>query len=153
MFLGRLEPDPLLSWKTSFKISFLLASWGSMTKIAGSGSESGSKAWIRGSGSNPKCHGSGTLVYNYLTFSMSCCSCRRPNWVRLEAAVGGIKGVRAGWPRGAGEGGIRGAGDRWEGEGCTRGAGDKNSGEPEEEAVDKRRPNSGTTLLRWKLQR
>jgi hypothetical protein len=76
---------------------------------------------------------------------MSCCSCRRPNWVRLEAAVGGINGVRAGGTRGAGEGGIRGAGDRWEG--------DKNSGEPEEEAVDKRRPNSGTALLRWKLQR
>jgi hypothetical protein len=81
-----------------------------------------------------------------ITFSMSCCSCKRPNWVRLEAAVGGIKGVRT-------EGGIRGAGDRWEGEGGTRGAGDKNSGEPEEEAVDNRRPNSGTALLRWKLQR
>jgi hypothetical protein len=80
--------------------------------------------------------------------------------VRLEAAVGGIKGVRAGGGiRGAedrweGEGGIRGAGDRWEGEGGPRVAGDKNRGEPEEEAVDKRRPNSGTTApLRWKLQR
>jgi hypothetical protein len=80
--------------------------------------------------------------------------------VRLEAAVGGIKGVRAGdgGIRGAedrweGEGGIRGAEDRWEGEGGPRGAGDKNRGEPEEEAVDKRRPTSGTPLLRWKLQR
>jgi hypothetical protein len=88
-----------------------------------------------------------------ITFSMSCCSCRRPNWVRLEAALGGIKGVRAGANRGAGEGGIRGAGDRWEGEGGPRGAGDKNSGEPEEEAVDKRRLYSGTALLRWKSQR
>jgi len=52
--------------------SFLLASWRSMTKIAGSGSRIRirihmSEAWIRGSGSTPKCHGSGTLldtVYN-----------------------------------------------------------------------------------------
>ncbi len=82
--------------------------------------------------------------------------------MRLEAAVGGIKGVRAGDGRirGAedrweGEDGTRGAEDRWEGEGGIRGAGagDKNSGEPEEEAVDTRRPNSGTALLRWKLQR
>jgi hypothetical protein len=70
--------------------------------------------------------------------------------VRLEAAVGGIKGVRVGGPRGAGEGGIRGAGVRWEG--GPRGAGDKHSGEPEEEAVDNRRPNSGTPLLTWKSQ-
>ncbi len=40
------------------KISFLLASWRSMTKIAGSHR---SEAWIRGSGSTPKFRGSATL--------------------------------------------------------------------------------------------
>ncbi len=39
--------------KNFFKISFLLASWRSMTKIAGSGSIQ-SEAWIRGSRSTPK---------------------------------------------------------------------------------------------------
>jgi hypothetical protein len=45
-----------------------------MTKIAGSGSRIRirihlSEAWIRGSGSTPKCHGSGTLLKSWLTFS------------------------------------------------------------------------------------
>ncbi len=44
--------------KLCSKISFLLASWRSMTKIAGSGSG----IWIRGSGSTLKCHVSATLV-------------------------------------------------------------------------------------------
>jgi hypothetical protein len=50
--------------KIVLKISFLLASWRSMTKIAGSWIRIHySEAWIRGygSGSTPKCHGSGTL--------------------------------------------------------------------------------------------
>ncbi len=49
------------------KISFLLALWRSMTKIAGSGSisqRSGS-----GSGSTPKCHGSATLPVGVLRFA------------------------------------------------------------------------------------
>jgi hypothetical protein len=52
------------------KITFLLASGRSVTKIEGSGSRiliririwiHQSEAWIRGSGSTPKCHGSATL--------------------------------------------------------------------------------------------
>jgi hypothetical protein len=42
----------------NFIYIILLASWRSVTKIAGSGSESGS-------GSTPKCHGSGTLHLTY----------------------------------------------------------------------------------------
>ncbi len=50
----------------------MLASWRSMTKIAGSGSIS-QKAWIRGSGSGstPKCHGSTTLWKTNFFFSNS----------------------------------------------------------------------------------
>jgi hypothetical protein len=53
----------VISRKTLKKKSFLLASWRSVTKIAGSGSISqNSEAWTRGSGSISNCHGSATLV-------------------------------------------------------------------------------------------
>ncbi len=61
-------PSKLTSRKNCVKkLIFLLASWRSMTKIAGSRSRiriHWSEAWIRGSGSGstPKCHGSGTLA-------------------------------------------------------------------------------------------
>ncbi len=47
--------------KSFFKNCFLLASWRSMTKIAGSGSTSGS-------GLPPTCHGSATLDFRHLTY-------------------------------------------------------------------------------------
>ncbi len=66
-----------VSRRKKIKISFLLASWRSMTKIAVSGSRiriHWSEAWIRGSGSGstPKCHRSATLL---LRFQKS--GCRR----------------------------------------------------------------------------
>ncbi len=55
------------------KICFLLASWRSMMRIAGSGSGSISQSMdprirIHGSGSTPKCHGSATLVESWGSF-------------------------------------------------------------------------------------
>ncbi len=76
--------------KIVLKICFLLASWRSMTKTAGSGSRiririHWSEAWIHGSGSGstPKCHGSATMQKLYifspyqgrLKFFKNICSC------------------------------------------------------------------------------
>ncbi len=71
------EPSKRISEK-HFLMCFLLASWRSMTKIAGSRSESGSESGSRsitqrhGSASTPKCPGSGTLVWRRTgTFPLS----------------------------------------------------------------------------------
>ncbi len=65
--------------KLCLKISFLLASWRSMTKIAGSESGSGSISQRcglpgsisqrRGSWSTPKCHVSGTLLKTFTIYT------------------------------------------------------------------------------------
>ncbi len=47
--------------RKTFLNKFLLASWRSITKIAGSGSASGSSSQKHGSPSTSKCHGTGTL--------------------------------------------------------------------------------------------
>jgi hypothetical protein len=59
---------------------FLLASWRSMTKTEGSGSE----AWNRvsGSGSTPKCHGSATLSLTNGSGSRS--EEQKNTWFRIQ---------------------------------------------------------------------
>ncbi len=78
-----LKSNKQKNFKLHQNICFLLASWRSMTKIAGSGSIS-QRHGSAGSGSTPKCHGSGTLLrgpgcgvrmcFNFPSLWRPCCS-------------------------------------------------------------------------------